>query len=232
VRVVTIVGIAAGSHAVHIGLVGAPAFVLIGLRLADRRARTKRRTPDIESVPRQKHDVLLITLAALSASAGVLHATVIREHLNEYWLFGAFFIVAASLQLVWAVMVLRGVGRNWILAGAFGNAAVVLLWWTSRTIGLPFGPEPWKPEAFGLVNLAVTAIEIAVISLCVVALSETRSASSAGKSKPTELELPSGDPLLSSAESYQLFRRIRSSISPSRLLRRFLDSLPEGHAIA
>ena len=228
----TIVGIAAGSHAVHIGLVGAPAFVLIGLRLADRRARTKSRTPDSDSVPPQKQDALLATLAALSASAGLLHATVIREHLKEYWLFGAFFIVAASLQLIWAVMVLRGVGRNWILAGAFGNAAVVLLWWTSRTIGLPFGPDPWRPEAFGLVNVAVTLIEIAVIALCVAALSQTRSASSAGNSKSKQLELPSGEPQLSSTESYSLFRHIRLSVSPSRLLRRFLDSLPEGHAIA
>ena len=230
VRAVTIVAITVGNHAVHIGLVGAPALLLVGLRMADRRARTKAATPGGDSSAPRK-DLRLTTIAALSASAGLLHATVIQEHLKEYWLFGAFFIIAASLQVVWAVMVFRGVGRRWILAGAVGNAAVVLLWWASRTIGLPFGPTPWRPEAFGLINIAVSVIEVAVVALCVARLSEN-AVSSAENPTPEQAEVASGDPLLLFPESYAVTRRIRSSMSPSRLLRRLLDSLPEGHAIA
>src|SRR5204862_2491301 len=107
----TIVGITVGAHAVHIGLIGAPALLLLGLRAAGRHMRSNDATPGSDSATLRTR-AFPITLAALSASAGLLHATVIREHFTEYWLFGAFFIVAASLQLVWAMVVLRRVGRN------------------------------------------------------------------------------------------------------------------------
>src|SRR5213080_2325749 len=150
----TIVGITVGAHAVHIGLIGAPALLLLGLRAAGRHMRSNDATPGSDSATLRTR-AFPITLSALSASAGLLHATVIREHFTEYWLFGAFFIVAASLQLVWAMVVLRRVGRNVLVAGAAGNGAVALIWWTSRTIGVPVGPEPWRPEAFGRADIAV-----------------------------------------------------------------------------
>ena len=227
----TIVAISVGNHAVHIGLISAPALLLFVLRLAGRRARSKEATLGSDSTA-FRIGAFPMTLAALSACAGLLHATVIREHLSEYWLFGAFFIVAASMQVIWAAMVLRRISRTLILAGAAGNAAVVLLWWTSRTIGLPLGPEPWRPEAFGVINIAVAAIEMALVALCLVALSSREEVSAPASSPPKKIDVPFGDLLLSTVESHQLIRRIRSSLSPRRLLSRLLDSLPEGHQIA
>src|SRR5437879_9227824 len=96
-----------GNHAVHIGLIGAPALLLLTLRLASRRARGATLGG---GSPVLRGRALPIALAALSASAGLLHATVIREHYGEYWLFGAFVAVAASMEGIWGARVLVGGG--------------------------------------------------------------------------------------------------------------------------
>jgi len=228
---VAIVALSVGNHAVHVGLIGTPALLLVVLRQASRRVHAAEATPGSDSMPFRIR-AFPTTLAVLSASAGLLHATVIREHLSEYWLFGAFFLVAASFQLVWAVLAFRRVSRSLMVAGAAVNTAVVLLWWTSRTIGLPLGPEPWRPEAFGAISIAVAAIEIALVALCLTALSSGEEASAPTDTAQGGMETPFGDLLLSTVESAPLIRRVRLSLSPGRLLRRLLDALPEGHAIA
>lgn len=39
------------------------------------------------------------------------------------------------------------------------NGGLVMLWTISRTLGLPFGPETWTPEALGLPDIVATAYE-------------------------------------------------------------------------
>ena len=43
----------------------------------------------------------------------------------------------------------------------------LLLWLWSRTLGMPFGPEPWVPEAVGLADLAACALELTTLALAV-----------------------------------------------------------------
>jgi hypothetical protein len=112
----------------------------------------------------------LVAVALLSAAAGVIHATVIRAHLAEWWLYGTFFIVAATLQLIWSVLVLRRPSRTLLVIGAVGNVAVVVLWLVTRFTGLPVGPEPWTPESIGALDVAASIFEIVLVVTTVMML--------------------------------------------------------------
>ncbi|MBO0692965.1 MAG: hypothetical protein J2P58_08715, partial [Acidimicrobiaceae bacterium] len=49
--------------------------------------------------------VLLRTLAVLATLCAVIHFAVAGTHFQEYWAFGVFMVVAAWLQLAWAIAV-------------------------------------------------------------------------------------------------------------------------------
>ena len=117
--------------------------------------------PEVES-GFDPNDVMVIA-ALLSAGAGAIHAAVINEHLREWWLYGLFFAVSAAAQLVWSVLVLRRPSRPILIAGAVGNVAVVLTWLITRTTGLPFGPEPSTPEAFGWLDVVAASFEVLLV---------------------------------------------------------------------
>jgi hypothetical protein len=112
----------------------------------------------------------LVAVALLSVGAGVIHAAVIREHLEEWWLYGTFFAVVAVGQLIWAALALRRPTRSLLIWGALGNSAFVLLWLVTRITGLPVGPEPWTPESVGLVDVAASVFEVVLVISAVLML--------------------------------------------------------------
>jgi len=113
---------------------------------------------------------VLVPLAVTGslAAAGV-HAALVPAHLRERALFGVFFVVVAVAQLAWAERGWRRPTHGWLLAGAAGNLAVLALWATTRTAGLPYGLLP-EPEAVGAWDLTCAAFELAVVAACVVGL--------------------------------------------------------------
>jgi len=109
---------------------------------------------------------MLLSAAILSCAAALIHAAVIPSHFEEYWGFGTFFVVVAILQLVWAELVRRGnPDRRILVAGAFGNLAVALIWLVSRTAGLPFGPGAGQAEGVGFQDVLATLDEIGIALL-------------------------------------------------------------------
>lgn len=103
----------------------------------------------------------VVGLAVLSAAAGMVHAAVIGQHLREWWVFGVFFVAVATVQLGWAIWILRHpTTAGGYLAAAVGNLAVAAVWAVSRVTGLPIGPEPWEPEAVHRVDLLASAQEV------------------------------------------------------------------------
>jgi hypothetical protein len=116
----------------------------------------------------------LVVAALLSSGAGAIHAAVIGDHLREWWLYGVFFAVSALAQLLWAVLVFRRPSGSILIAGAVGNAVVVLLWLITRITGLPFGPEPWTPEAFGVLDVVASLFEVFLVVSIVMLLRKGR----------------------------------------------------------
>jgi hypothetical protein len=112
----------------------------------------------------------LVAVALLSAGAGAIHAAVTKDHLQEWWLYGTFFAIAAVLQFVWAVLILRRPSKTILIVAAVANAVVVVLWLITRITGLPVGPTPWAPESFGLLDVVASIFEVALVVSIVMVL--------------------------------------------------------------
>jgi hypothetical protein len=70
----------------------------------------------------------LYAAAALSLLAGLIHLCVTPEHFEEWWGYGAFFIVASAAQIFYVPIVV--LWPTWIilLGGIVGNLAIVGLY--------------------------------------------------------------------------------------------------------
>jgi hypothetical protein len=117
-----------------------------------------------------------------SLGAGLIHLAVVQEHFGEWWLYGTFFLAVGIAQIVWAVVALARDTPPWRVLTAWCNAAVVVLWAVTRTTGLPFGPEPGKPEAVGRADVLCSVLELVVFAtLMVVPWLAAHDARSAGR---------------------------------------------------
>ena len=105
-------------------------------------------------------------LAALSAGAAAIHFAVVFEHFSQYVLYGVFFLVIAWAQAIWAAVVLWRPSRPWLWLGIAGNAIIVVVYFASRTSGLPVGPDKHHPEPFGALDLVSIVLELALIAGC------------------------------------------------------------------
>ena len=113
-------------------------------------------------------DVRHLLVGALVASAAI-HAAVIPEHLAEWRAAGLFFALLTVGELSVAVALLARPRRPDVLyAAAAVSIGPLLLWLYSRTIGLPFGPDPGAPEGVGVPDCLACALE--VVSLVAVVL--------------------------------------------------------------
>ena len=116
---------------------------------------------------------LAIVAALLVFAASLIHASVTSGHFAEYWPFGILFTVVSILQAIWAAQVYaKPLDPRLLLAGAVGNAALIVVWAISRTTGLPFGPHPGEPEPVGpadvmaAVDGGLSAIVVAAMLVC------------------------------------------------------------------
>lgn len=114
---------------------------------------------------------LQYTAAALSVLTGLIHLFVTPEHFEEWIGYGLFFFIAATCQLLFAVVitVFTPPTREVLWAGILGNAAIIALWVVTRTIGIPFfGPEAGEIEPIGLADSLSKITELALIGCLIV----------------------------------------------------------------
>ena len=120
------------------------------------------------------HTPLAVIAAALSLAAAGIHFSVISEHLEEYVLFGVLFFALGWFQLVWAQVYLVWPRPPVAALAILVNLGAVLVWVTSRTVGMPIGPDPWVPEQVGFADLLASSFEIGIIGLMVPTLVRDR----------------------------------------------------------
>lgn len=117
------------------------------------------------SRPATRPNVVLYAAAALSLLAAVIHLLVMPEHFEEWWGYGAFFLVCAVGQGLYAPILLRWPGRPVFLLGVAGNLAIVILWLVTRTTGIPlFGPHAGEVEVAGVLDVACTLAEVGIVA--------------------------------------------------------------------
>jgi len=116
------------------------------------------------TVPAQR--VVLGGLAMLSILAAVIHFAVAGSHFQEFWLFGVFLLGVAWLQLGWAAAAVLRPTRLLVSSGAVLNAAVIVVYILTRTVGDIVGPDPGDVEPAGFGDLLCTVAEAAIVAGC------------------------------------------------------------------
>ena len=127
------------------------------------------------AVSRQPLTATQLWVSLASLFAGGIHLAVTPEHLEHWWVFGAFFIVTGVFQLGYAAVVLRRTSWPVALTGIVVNLGIVLIWVVSRTRGLPITPPEditrhegtHLIEGVGPADLAATGAELVVVCLLV-----------------------------------------------------------------
>jgi threonine/homoserine/homoserine lactone efflux protein len=152
---------------------GGAVLVFVGIKAKEhwdrnprRRSRGAVRVDEPAHAPRSRWSAPtfpIMALALLSAASGAIHSAVSAEHFQEAFIYGVFFLTASTLQAGWAVLLVYRPQRTLLTFGAIGNTATIILWTLTRTVGLPFGPQPWRPEAIGIPDLTSTLLELAIV---------------------------------------------------------------------
>jgi len=101
-------------------------------------------------------------LASLLLASAVVHAAVVPEHLAEWWLAAAFFVALTVAQVGAAVSVwLHPLSKRVVpVLVVLVTVGPLILWVWSRTVGLPFDPDPGAAEAIGLPDVVSGILEL------------------------------------------------------------------------
>jgi hypothetical protein len=106
---------------------------------------------------------VLYAAAVLSLLAALIHLWVTPEHFEEWWGYGAFFLVAALAQALYAPLVVVWPTRIVLLLGIGGNLTIVVLYLLTRTVGIPlFGPGAGEVEGVSFIDLCATTSEVGI----------------------------------------------------------------------
>src|SRR5262245_62159779 len=153
-------------------------LVLIGLIVAFRGGDIVLARPPRSGKAPRFEDARLVLAAGL-VGAGVIHAAVIPEHLDEWLAAGIFFVVLALAEVGAAGAVLAR-SPAWrvpaLLAAVVVAAGPLVVWTGSRTAGMPFGPEAGEPEGIGVADVLSCALELTTLTIALVLLLRHRAA--------------------------------------------------------
>jgi hypothetical protein len=119
----------------------------------------------------------------MSIAAGAVHAGLGPEHFAEWWGYGAFFVVAATAQVLLGLALLtdaidpKGVAnparvKRWMYAlGAVGQVALIALYVVTRTTGIPWlGPQAGVVEEVAPLDIITKIIEAGCAAILVMLL--------------------------------------------------------------
>jgi hypothetical protein len=102
--------------------------------------------------------------ATLSLVGGIIHLWVMPEHFEEWWGYGAFFLVLAIFEGLYAGALLNRPGRMLFILGMVVRISVITLYLVTRTVGVPpMGSYSGHIEVVALVDLIAMTANIALI---------------------------------------------------------------------
>ena len=112
---------------------------------------------------------------AFSLVAALAHVWAMPGHFEEWWGYGAFFVLAALAQGFYGLALLRWPGRTLLLLGIVGNLGVIVLYLVTRVSGVPFfGPHAGEVEGVGVIDLVATLSEVGLVVALAVLLRSFR----------------------------------------------------------
>jgi hypothetical protein len=107
-----------------------------------------------------------------------VHGSLIHEHAQEWWGYGAFFAVATLAQVLLGLALLtdavnpRDTGPRWASlrrgiywGGLLGTVFLVVLYAVTRTVGIPwFGPEAGTVEEVAAIDVVAKVFELVAVA--------------------------------------------------------------------
>lgn len=115
---------------------------------------------------------LRLLAALLLTAAGAIHLAVTPEHFEEWFLFGAFMLGCGLAQIAAAALLLTRPSRPLLWLTLAGTVGVLALFAIVYSVGLPFGPDPGKPEQLGIVVTVSKLVEFATVPLLLALLGQ------------------------------------------------------------
>jgi len=91
--------------------------------------------------------------------AAAIHASQIRNHLDEWPPAGLTFLGLAAIEAALGAVLAFGESFSLTMGAIAVSLATIWLWALSRTIGIPFGPDAGIPEPVGRPDLMATVLE-------------------------------------------------------------------------
>ena len=93
--------------------------------------------------------IIIISIAILSMSAGIIHLLLIQEHMEESFIWGIFFLISGIAQIIYSIFIiivsekLSPLNNKWPLYyfGIAGNALLVGIFVMVRLFTPPFSSE-------------------------------------------------------------------------------------------
>src|SRR3954453_17670251 len=92
--------------------------------------------------------------------AAVIHASVVDEHASVWIAEAVFFAVLGTAEGSLAAAIAARPSQRVYGAPLGLSGATVALWAVSRTVGVPVGPQAWRPEAVGQADVIATLLEV------------------------------------------------------------------------
>jgi hypothetical protein len=102
---------------------------------------------------------------ALSVLAAAIHVRVAPEHFSQWWGYGAFFVACALAEVGYLWLLARHPGNRVLQVGIWGSMATMLMYFVSRTAGIPLGPEAGVVETVDGIGATATAAEAGLLLL-------------------------------------------------------------------
>ena len=106
-----------------------------------------------------------LLLAGTQVAGAAVHAVAARDHVRAGPAVVTFFVLVTVAQLAAAATVLLRPDERVLTGGLFLSVGLLLLWWWSRTVGVPFGFEGGMVEPVGWTDLLADGLELSAIAL-------------------------------------------------------------------
>jgi hypothetical protein len=102
----------------------------------------------------------------LAVSLGLVHILATPLYFEQWLGYGAFFFAVAVLQVMYSMaLAVSPPSKALLWAGIVGNALVIALWATTRTVGIPFlGPMAGEVLPVGLLDGLAQVLELVQIA--------------------------------------------------------------------
>ena len=116
--------------------------------------------------------IIIISIAILSMSAGIIHLLLVQEHMEESFIWGISFLISAIAQIIYSIFIIIIAEKlsplnKWLLYyfGIAGNALLVGIFVMARIFTPPFSSEAAPINELEPNGIVTIIIEIFLIVL-------------------------------------------------------------------